>query len=161
MPQYIRRENNNMKITPTDSYEEAKYPDLDTIEKRMRRTGLPSKGTAAFAMAVATAMTMTMCGASAATVSKNVTEASSEANAQNTEDASQVSLAGEATMQEETALAGLIAIEETALAGDLYIPDDSQKDKDIMDTQPASDDIEVNIAGGKMIDEPTETARAD
>jgi hypothetical protein len=150
-----------MRITPTDAYEEAKYPDLETIEKRMRRTGLPGKGTAAFAMAVATAMTMTMCGANAASVSKNATDESSEANALTTEDASCISLAGEATIEEETALAGLIAIEETMLAGDIYVPDDTQNDKDINDTLPPQDVLEVNIAGGKFIDEPTETARAD
>lgn len=160
-----------MKITPADAYEEAKYPELHVIEKRMRRTGLPGKGTAAFAMAVATAMTMTMCGAKSANITDKSMEDSSESTAQNTEDESSVSLAGKETIDEsalaglvaieETALAGSIAFEETALAGDVYAPVDTRNGKDINDNLPTSDENEANIAGGLMIDEPTETARAD
>jgi hypothetical protein len=84
-----------MKITPEDFYEEAKYPELHMIEKKMRLNGLPAKGTAAFAMAVATAMTITMCGAGAETIKENTSEAFSEAD--------EVDLMGTVVVSDETA----------------------------------------------------------
>lgn len=150
-----------MKITPSDQYEEAKYPELQSVEKKIRLTGIPGKGTAAFAMAVATALSMTMCGATVGKVSGNATDQSQKTTGGISEETTDLALAGVATLQEESALAGVIAIEETALAGDVYAPEETTRDADRHIKPDARDDIELNIAGGKMVDDPTESAVAD
>jgi hypothetical protein len=89
-----------MKIKPLDSYEDAKYPELQRIEKRMRMTGLPGKGTAAFAMAIATAMTMTMCAVKSENITDKSMEESSVATAM--EESSEATATEETSQTEET-----------------------------------------------------------
>ena len=149
-----------MKITPHENYDDARYPDLASIEKKIRLQGIRRKGSAVFAMAVATAMTMTMCGANAAGFTENASntaqETSSLAAANGTAAAT-----SEETDQYATALAGSIAIETTSLAGDIYMPEVTDPKVATVNPSTGNDSLDLSIAGRKMADEPTETSIGD
>ena len=146
-----------MKITPHENYDDARYPDLASIEKKIRLQGVKRKGTAAFAMAVATAMTMTMCGSNVAGFTENATNAAQETSSLGAANGT-ASATSEETDQYETALAGSIAIETTSLAGDIYMPEETNSTIGTVVSTTDNDSLDLNLAGKVMADEPTETS---
>jgi len=116
-----------MKIKPVNEYREPEYPQLRTVEKKVRASVYTGKKAATFAMAVAAAVSLTTCGARTLTTSVenrsgetlSSIERTSEATIRPTGETTDLTYAGGEITAQETATAGLVYIEETALAGDV------------------------------------------
>lgn len=122
-----------MKITPLDEYQEPKYPPLRTVERNIHSAALTGKKAATFAMAVATAMTLTTCGAKTQTQTENqltkpqhTSVSASGETTVITNDTTNLTYAGGEITPDEPTTAGIALVEETSLAGDVIQTDETQ-----------------------------------
>jgi hypothetical protein len=129
-----------MKIKPLDDYREPEYPQLQTVEKKVRSAALSGKKAATLAMAVAAAMSLTMCGTRTETTDGSQFTEPQNSTGNSTQDTTVqtwvttagVALIEETVMTHETALAGdIIQTEETRptygpeLAGSIAAPEET------------------------------------
>jgi len=114
-----------MKIKPLDDYREPEYPQLQTVEKKVRSAALSGKKAATLAMAVAAAMSLTMCGTRTETTDGSQFTEPQNSTENSTQDTTDLTHAGDTTVQTWVTTAGVALIEETvmthetALAGDI------------------------------------------
>lgn len=145
-----------MKIKPLNEYKEPEYPPLRIVEKKVRASVLTGKKAATFAMAVAAAVSLTTCSARTQTTFENRTGESlssmgktAQTSARPTRETTDLTYAGGEITPEETATAGLVFVEETALAGDIVQTQETQitYDPGIAGTIIAPEETAVTTAG--------------
>lgn len=114
-----------MKMKPLVDYKEPQYPQLQTVEKKVRSAALSGKKAATLAMAVAAAMSLTMCGTRTETTDGSQFTEPQNSTDNSTQDTTDLTHAGDTTVQTWVTTAGVALIDETtmthetALAGDI------------------------------------------
>ena len=114
-----------MKIKPLDDYKEPEYPQLQTVEKKVRSAAFSGKKAATLVMAVAAAMSLTMCGTRTETTDGSQFTEPQNSTGNSTQDTTDLTHAGDTTVQTWLTTAGVALIDETvmtheiALAGDI------------------------------------------
>lgn len=135
-----------MKIEPLDEYKEPEYPQLNTVENQIRSAATSGKKAAAFVMAVAAAMSLTMCGTRAITTDgSQLTEPQTSA-ANSTRDT---------TVQNGVTIAGGMLIEETTFTYGTSLAGD------IMQTEETSPTFGPEIAGSIVAPSETTLSQAE
>lgn len=118
-----------MKMNPLDEYEQPEYPPLQSVEKRIRSAALSGKKAATLGMAIATALSLSMCGTRTETKdSSHLTEVQFS-NDNSSEESTGLNMTQAETSQVWTSTAGIVIAEETVstesgleLAGDIMAP---------------------------------------
>jgi len=138
-----------MKMKPLDEYEEPKYPQLKTVERRIRSAVISGKKAATLAMAVAAAMSLTMCGTRTETTDGSQLTEPQNSSGNSTQVTTDLTHAGDATVQTWVTTAGIALIEETAITSETALAGD------ILQTEETSQMTGPEIAGS--IAAPAET----
>ncbi|MEI8199969.1 MAG: hypothetical protein WCG21_07900 [Eubacteriales bacterium] len=121
-----------MKMKPLDDYREPEYPQLQTIEKKILSAALSGKKAATLAMAVAAAMSLTMCGTRTETTDGSRFTEPQNSTGNSTRDTADLTHAGDTTVQTWVTTAGVALIDEsvmtheTALAGEIMQTEETE-----------------------------------
>lgn len=138
-----------MKMKPLDEYEEPKYPQLNTVEKRVRSAALSGKKAATLAMAVAAAMSLTMCGTRTETTDGSQFTEPQNSNGNSTQVTTDLTHAGDTTVQTWVTTAGVALIDETSMTHETALAGD------ILQTEDTSQSSGPEIAGSIIAPEET------
>jgi len=115
-----------MKIKPLVDYEEPKYPKLNAVENKIRFAALSGKKAVTLAMAVAAAVSLTMCGTRTETTDGSQFTEPQNSTENSTQETTDLTHAGDTTVQTWITTAGVALIDETVmthetvLAGEYY-----------------------------------------
>lgn len=144
-----------MKIKPLVDYREPQYPQLQTVEKKVRSAALSGKKTATLAMAVAAAMSLTMCGTRTETTDGSQFTEPQNSTENSAQDTTDLTHAGDTTVQTWVTTAGVALIDETTMTHETSLAGDIIQ---IEETQPA---YGPDVAGNMLAPAETTLSQAE
>jgi len=144
-----------MKMKPLDDYREPQYPQLQTIEKEVRSAAISGKKAATLAMAVAAAMSLTMCGTRTETTDGSHLTEPQNSTGNSTQDTTDLTHAGDTTVQTWVTTAGVALIDETIMTHETVLAGA------IMQTEETQPTYGPDVAGNMLAPAETTLSQAE